>query len=218
MALSKFVKYFSCIDKGDRKMGNKTEYDEISQIIREAKQERNLTNQQLATAANVPQSFVNKLLAAGTSGSANAFYLASVCEVLGLSLDALMGIPKPENPEQEDAIAVLQTEIEHRGALLRERSKQVELLQERSRLMEAGLRERKPIIYGLTGLCILLAAALMSYVILDARNPSMGLIRADGTNIWVYLAALAILGTCLFIGHTMVKRWNKRMRKEQNHE
>lgn len=211
LALSKFVKYFSRIDKGDRKMGNKTEYDEISQIIREAKQERNLTNQQLATAANVPQSFVNKLLAAGTTGSANAFYMASVCEVLGLSMDDLMGLPKPEDPGQEDAIAILQTEIDHRDALLAEKDKQIKMIQK-------GLQSRRTLIYSLTGLCILLAVALAAYVILDALNPQMGLIRENGTNIGVYLIAVAIIGVCLYIGHSMVKRRQKRLREEQNHE
>ena len=211
LALSKFVKFFSGICKGDRKMGNKTEYDEISQIIRDAKQERNLTNQQLATAANVPQSFVNKLLAAGTSGSANAFYLASICEVLGLSMDDLLGLPKQEDPGQEDAIAILRTEIEHRDALLDEKDKRI-------KMMQKGIQSRRTLIYSLTGLCVLLAAALAAYVILDALNPAMGLIRQTGTNIGVYLMAMAIIGVCLYIGHSMVKRWNKKLREEQNHE
>lgn len=192
-------------------MGNKTEYDEMSQIIRQAKHERNLTNQQLSTAANVPQSFVNKLLASGTSGSANAFYLASICEVLGLSMDDLMGLPKQEDSEQEDAIAILRTEIEHRDALLAEKDKRI-------KMMQKGIQSRRTLIYSLTGLCILLAAALAAYVILDALNPAMGLIRQTGTNIGVYLMAMAIIGVCLYIGHSMVKRRNKKLREEQNHE
>ena len=192
-------------------MGNKTEYDEMSQIIRQAKHESNLTNQQLSTAANVPQSFVNKLLASGTSGSANAFYLASICEVLGLSMDDLMGLPKQEDPEQEDAIAILRTEIEHRDALLAEKDKRI-------KMMQKGIQSRRTLIYSLTGLCILLAAALAAYVILDALNPAMGLIRQTGTNIGVYLMAMAIIGVCLYIGHSMVKLRNKRLREEQNHE
>ena len=192
-------------------MGNKTEYDEMSQIIRQAKHERNLTNQQLSTAANVPQSFVNKLLASGTSGSANAFYLASICEVLGLSMDDLMGLPKQEDSEQEDAIAILRTEIEHRDALLAEKDKRI-------KMMQKGIQSRRTLIYSLTGLCILLAAALAAYVILDALNPAMGLIRQTGTNIGVYLMAMAIIGVCLYIGHSMVKRRNKKLGEEQNHE
>ena len=187
-------------------MGNKTEYDEISKIIRQAKHKRNLTNQQLATAANVPQSFVNKLLASGTSGSANAFYLASICEVLGLSMDDLRGLPKQEDPGQEDAIAILRTEIEHRDALLSEKDKQI-------KMMQKGLQSRRTLIYSLTGLCILLAAALAAYVILDALNPAMGLIRKTGTNIGVYLMAMAIIGVCLYIGHSMVKRRNKKIER-----
>ena len=190
-------------------MGNKTEYDEMSQIIRQAKHKKNLTNQQLSTAANVPQSFVNKLLASGTPGSANAFYLASICEVLGLSMDDLMGLPKQENPGQEDAIAVLQKEIEHRDALLAEKDKQI-------KMMQMGLQSRRTLIYSLTG--FLLAAALAAYVILDALNPAMGLIRKTGTNIGVYLMAMAIIGVCLYIVHSMVKRRNKKLREEQNHE
>lgn len=200
-------------------MGNKTEYDEMSRIIRHAKHEKNLTNQQLSTAANVPQSFVNKLLASGTSGSANAFYLASICEVLGLSMDDLMGLSIPQDPDSSvEKIRSLQADVAHKEELLQERSKQIDLLQERSKLLEGGIRERKPVIYGLTSLCIILAMALMAYVVLDAKHPRIGLIRADGINMWVYLAALAIIGICLYIGHSMVKRRNKKSREEQNHE
>ena len=85
-------------------------------------------------------------------------------------------------------------------------------------MMQKGLQSRRTLIYSLTGLCILLAAALAAYVILDALNPAMGLIRRTGTNIGVYLMAMAIIGVCLYIGHSMVKRRSKKLREEQNHE
>jgi transcriptional regulator with XRE-family HTH domain len=190
------------------------DYDDVVQTIRDAKRISGFTNQQLADAANVPQSTVNKLLASGCNGNPNAFYLAAICEVLGLSMDALMGISIPQEPDSSgEKMRSLQVEVAHKEELLQERSKQIDLLQERSKLVEGGIRERKPVIYGLTSLCIILAMALMAYVVLDAQNPTIGLIRADGINIWVYLAALAIIGICLFIGQTMVK---KRLRRKEN--
>ena len=209
--LSKFVNRFQKFAKGTGKWGIKQNTTKCPRLFVRPSTKKNFTNQQLATAANVPQSFVNKLLASGTSGSANAFYLASICEVLGLSMDDLMGLPKQEDPEQEDAIAILRTEIEHRDALLAEKDKRI-------KMMQKGIQSRRTLIYSLTGLCILLAAALAAYVILDALNPAMGLIRQTGTNIGVYLMAMAIIGVCLYIGHSMVKRRNKKLREEQNHE
>lgn len=190
------------------------DYDDVVQTIRDAKRISGFTNQQLADAANVPQSTVNKLLASGCNGNPNAFYLAAICEVLGLSMDALMGISLPEEPDSSgEKIRSLQAEVAHKEELLQERSKQIDLLQERSKLLEGGIRERKPVIYGLTSLCIILAMALMAYVVLDAKHPRIGLIRADGINMWVYLAALAIIGICLFIGLTIIK---KRLRRKEN--
>lgn len=192
------------------------DYDDVVQTIREAKRVSGFTNQQLADAANVPQSTVSKLLASGCNGNPNAFYLAAICEVLGLSMDALMGISLPQDPDASgEKMRSLQVEVAHKEELLQERSKQIDLLQERSKLVEGGIRERRPVIYGLTGLCIILAMALMAYVVMDAQNPTMGLIRSDGTNIWVYLVAMAIIVTCLFIGHTMTK---KRLRRKNEHE
>lgn len=190
------------------------DYDDVVQTIREAKRVSGFTNQQLADAANVPQSTVSKLLASGCNGNPNAFYLAAICEVLGLSMDALMGISLPQDPDASgEKMRSLQVEVAHKEELLQERSKQIDLLRERSKLVEGGIRERRPVIYGLTGLCIILAMALMAYVVMDARNPTMGLIRSDGTNIWVYLVAMAIIVTCLFIGHTMTK---KRLRRKEH--
>lgn len=192
------------------------DYDDVVQTIRDAKRICGYTNQQLADAANVPHSTVSKLLASGCNGSPNAFYLAAICEVLGLSMDALMGISLPQDPDSSgEKIRSLEAEVAHKEELLQERNKQIDLLQESGKLMEHGLNGRRPLIYGLTGLCIILALALMSYVVLDVQNPTIGLIRSDGTNIWVYLAALAIIVTCLFIGHTMVK---KRLRRKNENE
>lgn len=191
------------------------DYDDVVQTIRDAKRISGFTNQQLADAANVPQSTVNKLLASGCNGNPNAFYLAAICEVLGLSMDALMGISLPQEPDSSgEKMRSLQVEVAHKEELLQERSKQIDLLQERSKLVEGGIRERRPVIYGLTGLCIILAMALMAYVVLDARNPTIGLIRSDGINMWVYLVALAIIVTCLFIGQTVMKKRQRRKEHE----
>ena len=125
-----------------------------------------------------------------------------------------MGISLPQDPDSSvEKIRSLQADVAHKEELLQERSKQIDLLQERSKLLEGGIRERKPVIYGLTSLCIILAMALMAYVVLDAKHPRIGLIRADGINMWVYLAALAIIGICLFIGLTIIK---KRLRRKEN--
>ena len=105
-----------------------------------------------------------------------------------------MGLSIPQDQESSvEKIRSLQAEVAHKEELLQERSKQIDLLQERSKLLEGGIRERKPVIYSLTSLCIILAMSLMAYVVLDAKHPRIGLIRADGINMWVYLAALAII-------------------------
>ena len=49
-------------------------------------------------------------------------------------------------------------------------------------------------IYGLLGLCALLGMALLMYIILDARRPDAGLIRADGVS--PALIALGFSGLC----------------------
>ena len=179
----------------------------LYEAVKAEKVMQGLTNQQLADLSGVPQGYTNRFLA-GAAGTLNLEYVAAYCITLGLSMDDLLGLPQTPPDGDPSETQRLQSELTLTTAMLGEKEKHIKMMQD-------GIKSRRTLIYGLTGLCILLAAALSVYVILDALNPQMGLIRSNGINMWVYLAALAIIGTSLFIGHAMVK---KRLRRKNEHE
>ena len=98
------------------------------------------------------------------------------------------------------------TGIEFRENRLAEKENELHTVQDGS----------KPLVYGLLGLCVMLAAVLLVYMILDARNPYQGLIRVGEGRVSV-VVLLGILGVTVAVlvliymagAHHFVHRKNK---------
>lgn len=111
----------------------------------------------------------------------------------------------------------LQLELDHKDEMLQEKDNAISRLLDRSRIQEAGIsardtrirkqsdalsekdsalasaqREDKPLIYGQCALNILLAAVLIIYMVLDARNTEMGLIRSEKISAVILFGAAGI--------------------------
>lgn len=180
-------------------------FNALPAILKAEKSRQGLTNQQLSDLSGVPLATTGRILA-GTVSNPGFFHVAAICNALGLSMDECIGLtPQP----QEDHSAVLE-----------KTEQQVDLLRERSRMMEREIvsmrRSYTPIVYGLCGLCILLAAVLMTYMVLDYRDPTQGLIRPGSTSLVPILGAAAIVTFSLLLLHTVVSRQIKKS-KEESH-
>lgn len=182
---------------------------ELVETMRREKAVKGLTNNELAEESGVSVYTLNKLLA-GSVGNPGIIQAASVCKVLGVSLDAAMGLPVPEAGEAGELAAELE-------ATKRELAR----LEERSELQQAGIADRnkmvedtrnawKPLAYGLLGLCILCMAMLMVYVARDLAVRDQGYIRGGVLPWWITAAAMAGVGIVLFCAHW----WAKRRRKK----
>lgn len=177
-------------------------FDALPTILKAEKSRQGLTNQQLSDISGVPLATTGRILA-GTVSNPGFFHVAAICNALGLSMDECIGLmPQP----QEDHSAVLE-----------KTEQQVDLLRERSRMMEREIvsmrRSYTPIVYGLCGLCILLAAVLMIYMVLDYRDPTQGLIRPGSTSLIPILGAAAIIAFSLLLLHTVVSRQIKKSKE-----
>lgn len=79
------------------------------------------------------------------------------------------------------------------------RDEQIQHLEEDIRRKDAEIKELrnfyKPLVYGLCGLCILLTVVWCIFVVLDARQPGIGLIRSGEVSplIWVGVAVVVVL-------------------------
>lgn len=74
----------------------------LSDSIKAAKKEQNVTNEQLAEVAGVSVSAVSKFLA-GVVSTPSVYMVGSICALLSISLDEYFGIDVPNVHEVENA-------------------------------------------------------------------------------------------------------------------
>lgn len=192
--------------------------DNLPVKMKQAKEEQRKTNQQIIDSTGLSESTVKKFFSGHLSGP-SIYDVTAMAIDLGLSLDELMELSPPKQ-DQSAEIKQLKIEIAHKEEMLAEKDKAISRLEDRSHMMENEIStvrgNWKEIAYGVSGLSVLFGLFLMVYVFLDMRNPNLGLFRGDTAAPIVYVAAFSIVGTCLFIGHTMVKRRMERKKNADN--
>lgn len=192
--------------------------DNLPNKMKWAKEEQHKTNQQIIDSTGLSESMVKKFFSGHLTGP-SIYDVTAIAIDLGLSLDELMELSPPKQ-DQSAEIERLKTEISHKEELISEKDNAISRLEERSHMMEKEIsavrNSWKGVTYGATGLAILFGIFLMAYVFLDIRNPNLGLFRAGHTTPIVYVAAFSIIGTCLYIVCTVIKRNAKRRNHDAN--
>ena len=193
-------------------------FDALPGKIKDEKNRRGMTNQQLSDTTGVPIATTSRILA-GAVSNPGIFHVAALCAAMGLSMDTLMELSPPGDDAAE--LAALRQELAHRDEIIAEKDKSVALLQERSYMMEREIRTLnaqiaetrrtwKPMLYGLCGLCILLTVVWGVYVVLDARQPDVGLIRTGAISPFVWIGAAAVVVLLVMLLHFTVSRWYRK--------
>lgn len=194
-------------------------FDALPEKLKGEKNRRGLTNQQLSDISGVPIATTSRILA-GAVNNPGIYHIAPLCVALGVSLDGLMGVAPPPGDDAAE-LAALRQELAHREEIIAEKDKSVALLQERSYMMEREIlalnaqiaetrRTWKPMLYGLCGLCILLTVVWGIYVVLDARQPDVGLIRTGAISPFVWIGAAAVVVLLVMLLHFTVSRWYRK--------
>lgn len=210
-------------------------FDALPEKLKDEKLRRGLTNQQLSDVSGVPIATTSRIIA-GAVTNPGIFHVAALCAAMNISIDALMGIPQPDSSAAE--LDALRQELEHKTELLAEKEAAVGRLLDRSRILENGISTRdeqiqrqeedirrkdaeikelrnfyKPLVYGLCGLCILLTVVWCIYVVLDARQPAVGLIRAGTISLFVWIGAAAVVVLLVMLLHFTVSRWYRKSKE-----
>lgn len=197
-------------------------FDALPEKLKGEKNRRGLTNQQLSDISGVPIATTSRILA-GAVSNPGIYHIAPLCAALGVSLDGLMGVAPPPGDDAAE-LAALRQELAHREEIIAEKDKSVALLQERSYMMEREIRALnaqmaetrrtwKPMLYGLCGLCILLTVVWGIYVVLDARQPDVGLIRAGAIYPLIWIGAAAVVVLLVMLLHFIVSRWYRKSKE-----
>lgn len=162
--------------------------DNLYKNIKKAVNEQHKTHREIVEHTGIPRSFVAKFLS-GALASPSVFYIAALCKYLNLSMDGLF-YTEPQCEREAGENAELQ-------AKLNSAEQQIKHLNEKCGMLEAGIRERKPVIYGLAGLCIFLSVALCGYIALDISDRDHGLFVANRFPV-IGCALCILIGAAVF--------------------
>lgn len=215
-------------------------FDSLPERLKDEKFRNHLTNQQLSDVSGVPIATTSRILS-GAVSNPGFFHIAALCAAMDVSMDSVAGV-HPSGDQAE--IDQLRQEIAYKDEIIAEKGAAIDRLLDRSRIMEAGVaarddriskqsealskkdsalasaqRENKPLIYGQCALNILLTAVLMVYMVLDARNPEMGLIRSEKISAVILFGAAGIAAvfmlTAFLIFHRLLSGGERNGKKKE---
>ena len=215
-------------------------FDALPERLKDEKFRNHLTNQQLSDVSGVPIATTSRILS-GAVSNPGFFHIAALCAAMGVSMDSVAGV-HPSGDQAE--IDQLRQEIAYKDEIIAEKGAAIDRLLDRSRIMEAGVaarddriskqsealskkdsalasvqRENKPLVYGQCALNILLTAVLMVYMVLDARNPEMGLIRSEKISAVILFGAAGIAAvfmlTAFLIFHRILSGGERNGKKKK---
>lgn len=161
--------------------------DAYAQKVKDAKEQKHMTNAELTELSGVSASAVNKLLA-GAQVEPKLFNSVALCKVLGLSLDRLFDLSAPpDTPEtlQKRVHALEMCEAFKTGEIKR--------LEEKVAAQERLLRSRKNTAVMLLFFCAVLTVALTAYIVIDASQLEAGIIRTTGQPSVIMWALLGLV-------------------------
>lgn len=205
--------------------------EKLMDDIRAEKTEQGKTTQQLIDATGVPKATLDRFFA-GTLKRPGFYDICALCICLGIPIEERLGIAPQNDPSETEQLRVL---VAHQKELLMEKEKEILLLQERSEMQQSGIATRdghikrqaedirrkdtelaaawkndRPLLYALCGLCAMLAAVLLVYIALDARNPSKGLIRSTGVSVVVWVGVGCIMALLALLVCVIAVRWKSK--------
>lgn len=188
---------------------NSQETKEFVESLWQARLDKKRTYQEISDETQIPYHTVCRFFQ-GTMDDPGIYIVNELAHALDVPMFA------PETPDTTAEVERLESELCHKDELLAEKDKAIGRLVDRSRIMLTGIESRdnrlaekenelhtvqdgsKPLVYGLLGLCVMLAAVLLVYMGLDARNPYQGLIRAAEGKVSV-VVFLGILGVTIAV-------------------
>lgn len=170
--------------------------------FRKAKDDSNLTLEQLAERSGVSYSAVSRLYS-GSQSDPRLYNSAALCKVLGLSLDEMFGLEQPEGSPSE----------------LQERNHKLELenvrLTAANEMQRSQIRSTHAICYVMVFFCFLLSLSLVVYLVIDSQITDAGIIRGGQLSVlaWIFIAMIAV--SILVAGFTILRIVRKERRESE---
>lgn len=162
--------------------------------IRVARAKADMSNEQLAERSGVPYSTVCKV----QSGLQNITLpqAAAICATLGVSLDALIGLPD----SRPAAANVHEMELK-----LSDKEGDVRVLEAINEMLTLQLKRLRSGLHVTMVLCALLTVGLITYMVIDARIPYAGLIQTTGLSGGAWLFILLVVAAAVVMGGLLLR-------------
>mgnify|MGYP002516895288 CR=1 FL=1 len=165
-----------------------------------------ITNQDICDRTNISESAVNNFFR-GATKNPSVYLVGDICKALDVSLDEYFKLNSEQAPDLVEKIRVLEEasnklEIENHelkiqnvelSGELENAKSEVSHQKEKADFLRAQLATRRPVIYTLLCVCVVMAFTLLVYIILDANMPDVGFIRYGHPSAaaWAVIAVIA---------------------------
>lgn len=182
--------------------------ENLQKTLKAKKLELHLTNQEISDRTGVPVDTVRKYFA-GESKSPNVYNIMSICILMELSLDELLGnntsvtVPSSVN----DRINKLESENHDLKIHL-------EYAQKSQTSLESVTMVRQKIIYALLSICSLLTVFICVFIMLDRQIGDYGLFQNTHTNPLGLIIILSVFASIIVIAYVVFRL----MRRKRNEE
>lgn len=182
-------------------------FDSLQNELRKAKVSSGLTIQELSDRAGVPIDF-SSAVSSGTMKRPSLFYVASVCKVLGLSLDRLTGLTDSTS-DNEYVRRIHELEL-----VSARKDGEIKRLEALNAIQAEGLRSRRMLIYSLAAVTALLVCAVIGYIVFDIQLKNLGLFRSTGVTVSAVLLAVIVLAAIALLIHSLKTVFNDNRPRE----
>ena len=190
--------------------------DNLHIALKHKKEEKHMTNQDVADITGVPLSNIAKFFS-GTLARPDVYNVMSICICLNVSLDELLGNSAVIKPDQNRA-KELEAENERLKHDLQLAEKLEHISEKNADRIDKVLRVRSTFMYILMALCSVMVATLIGYLRMDVRNPDIGLVQRTGVSplIIVVVAAIAMsFGVGIAYGIKVINKLRKKDDKSE---
>ena len=177
-------------------------------VLREHKEDRNLTNQDVSEEVKVPLDRARKFFA-GELKNPSVYGVMAVCMLFGLSLDSLLGNPYGKAGGHDAEIARLQNE----NAILNIKLENALRLLQR---VEKVLGRTTIGVFVLLTMCAILVLTLAAYFINDLKNHSVGFVRDDAVSPVIFVVGGVLIAAVIIMALLLV-RVMRNKKENENH-
>lgn len=175
--------------------------------IKKARVDKGLTQKELAEAAGVPLSSIQKL---NVNNQDALFNCAAVCRVLDVSMDELFGLRPPADvTELTSQIHSLELDNVRKDGEIGRLNAVADGDKQHTEDLTARIRSLRSLVLALAGFCTLLVMVVIGYMIFDVHILTAGLFQSAGLSAFAVLLTLLLLAAVAAIAVALLHLYKK---------